>query len=83
MICADCNQPIEKGQTTATGPAGEIHHRCFKRGTAHGEEISLFTLVTKIEQLQKRVQDLERQLELTERKADWAHSQTARIGGGG
>lgn len=59
MICGDCNQQIEDEKDTASGPSGLIHRTCFKRSTAHGEVIDLFTLLDKITALQKRVQQLE------------------------
>lgn len=75
MICSDCNEPIRKDDKTASGEDGVIHYQCFKRGTAQGREINTLTLMEDIGRLKRRVQDLERQVEMHDRNIDF------RIGG--
>ena len=75
MICSDCNLPIGRDEKTASGTSGLIHYQCFKRGTSQGHEINIMTVMDAIEALQKRVQDLERQVEMHDRNIDF------RIGG--
>jgi hypothetical protein len=62
IICAACNQPLGDAKT-ASGSGGEIHYKCFKRGTMQGEEIDLLSLLDKITHLEKRTQDLEKELD--------------------
>ena len=67
MICSACNQEIATGDKTAHGPDGTIHYRCFKRGTAQGEEITLMSLHQELGALKRRVQELEQRLTRDER----------------
>ena len=75
MICGDCNLPIRHGEQTATGSSGLIHYACFKRATSEGREINIMTVMEAISALQKRVQNLERQVEIHDKNIDF------RIGG--
>lgn len=74
-ICSNCDKPIADGDKTASGPDGEIHFTCFKRGTAHGREITLESLSAEIGKLKRRVQQLERDVAHHDRNIDF------RIGG--
>lgn len=67
MICSACHGEIEPEETTAKGPSGVIHYRCFKRGTAQGEVIDLTTLHRELGVLKRRVQQLEKRLTQDER----------------
>lgn len=42
-ICTDCGLPIGPDERAARGSDGDMHYRCFKRGTAHGREVKLKT----------------------------------------
>lgn len=35
-ICIECELPIAEGEKTAIGTDGEMHYRCFKRGSSVG-----------------------------------------------
>ncbi len=75
MRCSDCNEYINHGDETASGPDGLVHARCAKVGKAHGREVDLFSLLEDIGRLKKRVQELEREVEHHHRNIDF------RIGG--
>lgn len=62
MICSACNNEIVAGEKTAHGPSGEIHYKCFKRSTAHGDEITLMSVYEELSLLKRRVQELEKRL---------------------
>lgn len=76
MICSACGKDIGIGETVAKGPDGDMHYRCFKRGTAHGKEITLATLSEELGALKRRVQQLEQRLTDDERDIPF------RVGGG-
>jgi hypothetical protein len=71
MKCSTCNDYIQHGDKTASGPDGLSHERCAKLGKAHGQEIDIFTLHEEIGHLKKRVQDLEQQVERHDRNIDF------------
>lgn len=71
MICSWCGKDIAAEDRVAEGPSGTVHYQCFKHGTAHGEEITLFSLYEHLGALKKRVQDLERIVEGHDRSIDF------------
>lgn len=69
--CSECHEPLRADDKTASGPDGNVHYACFKRGTAQGKEITLDSLMEDIGHLKRRVQELEQTVQHHDRSIDF------------